>query len=172
MITDQINMALVWNLANLISKLKVNIKTYTETKIMYAKVYANYMYISLSVMTNANSEGFPVCDERITENDRCVIKIIGIHCQILMFNNSSKCSLRFKLWWQTVEFWSRTILAGLKLNIVKEQMHVHLSMFQAYLISTHNTLLHPYLIHIASSMAHTQSMHYIYSIFLNPKFIK
>ena len=41
-------------------------------------VYANY--IGPSVMTDANSEGFPTCDERITENDRCVIKIIGIHC--------------------------------------------------------------------------------------------
>ena len=30
-------------------------------------------------MTDANSEGFPICDERITENERCVIKIIGIH---------------------------------------------------------------------------------------------
>ena len=40
-------------------------------------VYANY--IGPSVMTDANSEGFPLCDERITENDRCVIKIIGIH---------------------------------------------------------------------------------------------
>ena len=35
-------------------------------------------------MTDANSEGFPICDERITENDRCVIKIIGIHCILLM----------------------------------------------------------------------------------------
>ena len=40
-------------------------------------VYANY--IGPSVMTDANSEGFPICDERITENDRCVTKIIGIH---------------------------------------------------------------------------------------------
>ena len=42
-------------------------------------VYANY--IGPSVMTDANSEGFPICDEteRITENDQCVIKIIGIH---------------------------------------------------------------------------------------------
>ena len=31
-------------------------------------------------MTDANSEGFPICDERITENDRSVIKIIGKHC--------------------------------------------------------------------------------------------
>ena len=30
-------------------------------------------------MTDANCEGFPICDDRITENDRCVIKIIGIH---------------------------------------------------------------------------------------------
>ena len=37
-------------------------------------VYANYID-----MTDANSEGFLKCDERITENDRCVIKIIGIH---------------------------------------------------------------------------------------------
>ena len=43
-------------------------------------VYANY--IGPSVMTDANSEGFPICDERITENDRCVIKIIGIHCDL------------------------------------------------------------------------------------------
>ena len=40
-------------------------------------VYANY--IGPSVMTDANREGFPICDDRITENDRCVIKIIGIH---------------------------------------------------------------------------------------------
>ena len=40
-------------------------------------VYANY--IGLSVMTDANCEGFPIWDHRITENDRCVIKIIGIH---------------------------------------------------------------------------------------------
>ena len=32
-------------------------------------------------MTDANYEGFPVCDDRITENDWCVIRIIGIHCQ-------------------------------------------------------------------------------------------
>ena len=31
-------------------------------------------------MTDANCEGFPIHDDRITENDRCVIKIIGIHC--------------------------------------------------------------------------------------------
>ena len=31
-------------------------------------------------MTNANCEGFPISDDRIAENDRCVIKIIGIHC--------------------------------------------------------------------------------------------
>ena len=43
-------------------------------------VYANY--IGPSVMTDANSEGFPICDERITENDRCVIKIIGIHWRV------------------------------------------------------------------------------------------
>ena len=35
--------------------------------------------IGPSVMTDANCEGFPICDDRITENDRCVIKIIGIH---------------------------------------------------------------------------------------------
>ena len=29
-------------------------------------------------MTNANCEGFPICDDRITEN---VIKIIGMHCK-------------------------------------------------------------------------------------------
>ena len=40
--------------------------------------YANY--IGPSVMTDANCEGFPICDDRITENDRFVIKIIGIHC--------------------------------------------------------------------------------------------
>ena len=28
-------------------------------------------YISPSVMTDANSEGFPISDERITKNDRC-----------------------------------------------------------------------------------------------------
>ena len=43
-------------------------------------VYANY--IGPSVMTDANCEGFPTCDDRITENDKCVIKIIGIHCII------------------------------------------------------------------------------------------
>ena len=51
-----------------------------ETDIIFflaLSVYANY--IGPSVMTDANSEGFPICDERITENDRCVIKIIGIH---------------------------------------------------------------------------------------------
>ena len=40
-------------------------------------VYANY--IGPSVMTDANCEGFPICDDRITENDRCVVKIVGIH---------------------------------------------------------------------------------------------
>ena len=35
--------------------------------------------IGPSVMTDANCEGFPIYD-RITENDRWVIKIIGIHC--------------------------------------------------------------------------------------------
>ena len=47
--------------------------------IMVNAVYANY--IGPSVMTDANCEEFPICDDRITENDRCVIKIIGIHCQ-------------------------------------------------------------------------------------------
>ena len=41
-------------------------------------VYANY--IGPSVMTDANCEGFPICGDRIIENDRCVIKIIGKHC--------------------------------------------------------------------------------------------
>ena len=46
-------------------------------------VYANY--IGPSIMTDANSEGFPVCDERITdENDWCVIKIIGIHWKLFI----------------------------------------------------------------------------------------
>ena len=36
-------------------------------------------------MTDANYEGFPICDDRITENDRCVIKIIGIHCKVTKF---------------------------------------------------------------------------------------
>ena len=40
-------------------------------------VYANY--IGPSVMTDANCEGFSIFDYRITENDRCVRKIIGIH---------------------------------------------------------------------------------------------
>ena len=40
-------------------------------------VYANY--IGLLVMSNANCEGFPICNDRITENDRCVVKINGIH---------------------------------------------------------------------------------------------
>ena len=48
-----------------------------DTKMYVKPVYANY--VCPSVMTDANSEGFPICDERITENDRCVIKIIGIH---------------------------------------------------------------------------------------------
>ena len=30
-------------------------------------------------MTDGNCEGFRICDDRITENDWCVIKIIGIH---------------------------------------------------------------------------------------------
>ena len=34
-------------------------------------------------MTDANCEGFPICDDRISENDRCVKKIIGIHCMSL-----------------------------------------------------------------------------------------
>ena len=25
-------------------------------------------------------ESYPICDDKITENDRCVIKLIGIHC--------------------------------------------------------------------------------------------
>ena len=51
---------------------------------MLISVYANY--IGPSVMTDANCEGFPICDDRITENDRCVIKIIGIHCYIKDIN--------------------------------------------------------------------------------------
>ena len=35
-----------------------------------------------SVMTDVNCEGLPICDDRITENDRYVIKIIGIHCAV------------------------------------------------------------------------------------------
>ena len=45
--------------------------------------YANY--IGPSVMTDANPEGFLICDERITENDRCVMKIIGIHCDQILY---------------------------------------------------------------------------------------
>ena len=29
-------------------------------------------------------ERFPICNDKITENDRCVIKIIGIHCYHVM----------------------------------------------------------------------------------------
>ena len=58
---------------------KYNSKYYkTSTFDIIFTVYANY--IGPSVMTDANCEGFPICDDRITENDRCVIKIIGIHC--------------------------------------------------------------------------------------------
>ena len=31
-------------------------------------------------------ERFPICNDKITENDRCVIKIIGIHCMTLYMN--------------------------------------------------------------------------------------
>ena len=34
-------------------------------------------------MTDANCEGFTICDDRITENDQCFIKIIGMHCTSL-----------------------------------------------------------------------------------------
>ena len=30
-------------------------------------------------------ERFLICDDKITENDRCVIKIIGIHCFCMVF---------------------------------------------------------------------------------------
>ena len=59
------------------SKSKIEIKYKIDLFLTYP-VYANY--IGPSVMTDANCEGFPICDDRITENDRCVIKIIGIHC--------------------------------------------------------------------------------------------
>ena len=36
-------------------------------------------------MTDAYYEGFHICDDRITENDRCVIKIIGIHYQNMIY---------------------------------------------------------------------------------------
>ena len=51
----------------------------SRTELSTDAVYANY--IGPSVMTDANCEEFPICDDRITENDRCVIKIIGIHCR-------------------------------------------------------------------------------------------
>ena len=54
-------------------------------------VYANY--IGPSVTTDANCEGFPICDDRITENDRCVIKIIGIHCNIRKRNHKTESGL-------------------------------------------------------------------------------
>ena len=54
-------------------------------------VYANY--IGPSVMTDANFEGFPICDERISENDQCVIKIIGIHCEMLNYKQTKPFSL-------------------------------------------------------------------------------
>ena len=45
-------------------------------------VYANY--IGPSVMTDANQvgpvKGLPIYDDKITENDQCVMKIISIHC--------------------------------------------------------------------------------------------
>ena len=56
-----------------------SLPTSPRRDIMANTVYANY--ISPSVMTDANSKGFPICDERITENDQYVIKIIGIHCE-------------------------------------------------------------------------------------------
>ena len=56
-------------------------------------VYANY--IGPSVMTDAICEGFPICDDRITEYDRCVIKIIGIHC----VTNSICVEFMYRTWW-------------------------------------------------------------------------
>ena len=60
------------------SKLKELNLSRNLTTLMLIAVYANY--VGPSVMTDANSERFLICDERITENDRCVIRIIGIHC--------------------------------------------------------------------------------------------
>ena len=57
------------------SKIGVKIQGPTgplEKKFSGPTVFANY--IGPSVMTDANCEGFPICDDRITENDRCVIK--------------------------------------------------------------------------------------------------
>ena len=61
-------------------------------------VYANY--IGPSVMTDANYEGFPICDDRITENDQCVIKIIGIHCNTYLYQTYHKTnSIHFQGQW-------------------------------------------------------------------------
>ena len=55
-------------------------------------VYANY--IGPSVLTDANCDGFPICDDRITENDRCIIKIIGIHWYSVTHFRPSRFSFR------------------------------------------------------------------------------
>ena len=70
--------------------------TYQSLHLRYKAipVYANY--IGPSVMADANCEKFTICDDRITENDRCFIKIIGIHCHTLVYtvqNNWSNFTL-------------------------------------------------------------------------------
>ena len=61
----------------------------------YASLCQLQMYIGPSVMTEANCEGFPTCDDRITENDRCVIKIIDVFPIIFHVRGLRPDMLRF-----------------------------------------------------------------------------
>ena len=77
-------------------------------------VYANY--IGPLVMTYANCEGFPICDDRITENDRCVLEIIGIHWSKYMFKVNSvllrlggKTCKTYNLWNDNRDTWATSL---------------------------------------------------------------
>ena len=67
-------------------------------------VYANY--IGPSVMTDANCEGFPICDDRITENDRCVQSLTKVLVTWWSFRPAQYKLLpvRIFFWW-TELFW-------------------------------------------------------------------
>ena len=60
-------------------------RTFKEAGLRSPRTQLTKVQIEISVQgrhteASRTCERFPICDDKITENDRCVIKIIGIHC--------------------------------------------------------------------------------------------
>ena len=59
------------------------------------------------MQTKPTCERFPICDDKITENDRCVIKIIGIHC-FSSENFTKKLDWKKMVMSRVANYWSPT----------------------------------------------------------------